>query len=137
MRKLYAELSGDDKKRLNWPEGRMQFEIQRSLGPWWHFALAYDPAATLRQVRCPVLAINGEKDQQNVSGENLLSIEKALSESGNRDFLVKELPGLNHFFQTSETGARNEYGIIEETISPDAMKLIAGWIQEVTATSSR
>jgi uncharacterized protein len=137
MRKLYAALSEDDKKRLNWPEGRLQFEIQRSLSPWWLFALAYDPAATLRQVRCPVLAINGEKDRQNVSSDNIRAIEKALSESGNKDFLVKELPGLNHFFQTSETGSKTEYGIIEETISPDAMQLIARWIQEVSAKSSR
>jgi uncharacterized protein len=137
MRKLYAELSEEDKKRLNWPEGRLQFEIQRSLSPWWLFALAYDPAATLRQVKCPVLAINGEKDRQNVSTENIRAIEKALNDGGNKAFVVKELPGLNHFFQTSETGSKHEYGIIEETISPDAMKLIAGWIHEVPAGRAR
>ena len=36
------------------------------------------PAATLRRVHCPVLALNGEKDMQVPAMENLPEIEKAL-----------------------------------------------------------
>jgi hypothetical protein len=98
------------------------------LKPWWRFALSYDTQKTLRQVRCPILAINGEKDQQNVSKKNLIAIEEALRTGGHQDFLVQELPGLNHLFQTAETGSEYEYGKIEETISPDALKLVASWV---------
>ena len=41
-----------------------------------------------------------------------------------------ELPGLNHLLQTAETGAVSEYGHIEETISPEALKTIGDWILE-------
>ena len=32
--------------------------------PWFRFFLTYDPAPTLRTVRIPTLALNGEKDVQ-------------------------------------------------------------------------
>ncbi|HPK87562.1 MAG TPA: alpha/beta hydrolase, partial [Atribacterota bacterium] len=47
---------------------------------------------------------------------------------GNRDFMVKELPGLNHLFQTAQTGSPEEYALIEETIAPIALKLMSDWI---------
>ena len=42
--------------------------------------------------------------------------------------MIKELEGLNHLFQTADTGDETEYSKIEETFSPVAMKLIADWI---------
>jgi len=42
---------------------------------------------------------------------------------------VKELPNLNHLFQTSKTGNIFEYGQIEETISPTALALMGDWIE--------
>jgi hypothetical protein len=45
---------------------------------------------------------------------------------------VKELPGLNHLFQTCTTGSPNEYATIEETISPQALGLMTNWIREHT-----
>ena len=50
--------------------------------------------------------------------------------------MVKELPGLNHLFQTAETGAESEYTKIEETISPVALELMSGWILERTCAKS-
>ena len=50
--------------------------------------------------------------------------------AGNSRIKVKELPGLNHLFQTCKTGARSEYAQIEETIAPGALAVIADWISE-------
>ncbi|HEY4759873.1 MAG TPA: hypothetical protein VIH42_04765 [Thermoguttaceae bacterium] len=77
-------------------------------------------------LKCPVLAINGEKVMQVRSKINIPAIEEALKSGGNTNYLVKELPGLNHPFQTANTGS--EYEFIEETMSPDALKLISSWI---------
>ncbi len=44
------------------------------------------------------------------------------------NYEVKELPNLNHLFQTAQTGALSEYANIEETISPVALKVIGDWI---------
>ncbi|MCX6261381.1 MAG: hypothetical protein NTY95_11220 [Bacteroidia bacterium] len=46
--------------------------------------------------------------------------------------MVKELPGLNHLFQTAETGSEYEYIRIEETFSPQALQLITDWILKQT-----
>ena len=35
--------------------------------------------------------------------------------------MIKELPRLNHLFQTSETGLPAEYARIEETIAPSVL----------------
>ena len=55
---------------------------------------------------------------------------KALKKGGNGDVTLKEMPGLNHLFQTAETGALSEYGRIEETISPEVLRLVGDWILE-------
>ena len=73
--------------------------------------------AVLQKVKCPVLAINGEKDLQVDPQQNLPPIEAALKAGGNSDYTVKELPGLNHLFQSCQTGSPIEYGQIEETLT--------------------
>ncbi len=105
--------------------------------PWFRYFLTFDPRHTLAKVNCPVLAINGEKDLQVPPKENLAEIEKAVKSSGNLKVTVKELPGLNHLFQTCKTGAPSEYAGIEETISPDALEVIGDWVRDQTGVSTR
>lgn len=105
-------------------------QIQSMSSPWFRTFLTYDPAESLERVSAPVLAINGEKDLQVPYEENLREIGAALERGGNDRFELHALPGLNHLFQTAETGHPSEYGTIEETWSPDAMDRIAEWILE-------
>jgi hypothetical protein len=49
--------------------------------------------------------------------------------AGNRDATITELPGLNHLFQTAETGSVVEYERIAETFAPSALELITAWIR--------
>ena len=87
-----------------------------------------DPSIYWRKVKCPVLALDGEKDLQVAANENLPAIEKALKSSGNNSSKTIKMPGLNHLFQQCKTGLPGEYGTIEETFSPGALKIIADWI---------
>ncbi|HEY5326729.1 MAG TPA: alpha/beta hydrolase, partial [Mucilaginibacter sp.] len=96
---------------------------------WIRFFMTYDPATTLAKVKCPVLAINGEKDTQVIAAENLSRIKDVLTKSGNKDFETKELPGLNHLLQTATTGDVSEYEQIQETMSPPALNIICSWIK--------
>jgi len=107
-------------------------QIKALLSPWIRYFLFYDPAPALTKVKCPVLALNGEKDLQVEPKQNLPPIEAALKEGGNGDFTLRELPGLNHLFQHCETGSPSEYGKIEETFAPDVLELIGDWIAERT-----
>jgi fermentation-respiration switch protein FrsA (DUF1100 family) len=107
-------------------------QIKRVLSPWFRYFLVYDPQPALKKVKCPVLAINGEKDLQVPPKENLSAIEKTLKAGGNKKFVVKELPALNHLFQTAQSGAPAEYAKIEETIAPLALQTIGDWIMQQT-----
>jgi fermentation-respiration switch protein FrsA (DUF1100 family) len=94
------------------------------------YFLRYDPRPTLRKVRVPVLALGGTLDLQVPPEEDLTAIDAALKEGGNRDYRVVRLSGLNHLFQTATTGAPSEYEKIDETVSPSALELMAGWINQ-------
>lgn len=136
LRQMFMEdwekMSDEKKEQMGDPEVFLKAQLQSLLSPWLKFFLTYDPKPTLSKVKCPVLAINGEKDFQVPPKENLSAIEKALVAGGNKNFIVKELPGLNHLFQTAQTGVPSEYAKIEETISPIALKIISDWILEQT-----
>lgn len=106
-------------------------QVQVLTSPWFRYFLAYDPGPALGQVKCPVLALNGEKDLQVPPKQNLATIRKALEAGGNKNFEVVELPGLNHLFQTAKTGSPAEYGAIEETMSPVALEKMSGWILQL------
>jgi fermentation-respiration switch protein FrsA (DUF1100 family) len=102
----------------------------RLLGPWMRFLLKYDPRITLRQIRIPVLALNGSLDTQVPAKQDLERIDGALKAAGNRDYRIVEFPGLNHLFQNAKTGLASEYGAIEEMMSPSVLELVASWINQ-------
>ena len=109
-------------------EQQVAAQLAQLTQPWFRYFLTYDPLPALRELDCPVLAINGEKDTQVPSQENLEAIRRALTEGGNADFDIVELPGLNHLLQTADTGSPNEYASIEETMSPRALQEMTDWI---------
>jgi pimeloyl-ACP methyl ester carboxylesterase len=128
----WEKMSDEKKEQMGDPEVFLKAQLQGLLSPWLKFFLTYDPKPTLSKVKCPVLAINGEKDLQVPPKENLNAIEEALKSGGNQDYTIKEIPNLNHLFQTAQTGLPAEYVKIEETISPEALKIIGDWIFEQT-----
>lgn len=103
-------------------------ELQAALinTDWFRFFYDYDPAVTLRQLQCPVLALIGSKDLQVPADQNLPAIRAALAHNPGAE--VEELPDLNHLFQTAKTGSPGEYVQIEETVAPLALETITGWI---------
>lgn len=88
------------------------------------------PSTYLSNIKCPVLAINGDKDFQVPSKDNLEAIERHTTAKGNMKVTIAELKGLNHLFQEAKTGLLNEYAQIEQTIAPDALELISDWVKE-------
>jgi len=104
----------------------IEAQINAINNDWFRFFFNYDPAITLRQVRCPVLAMIGSKDLQVPPDQNLPALRAALAH--NPDAEVEELPSLNHLFQTAKTGAIGEYGELEETMAPAALDLMTSWI---------
>jgi uncharacterized protein len=113
-------------------EKRAESQAKSVSSPWMQFFIKYDPAINLMKLKCPVLALNGEKDTQVVSKINLPAIKSALAKGGNKSVTIKELPKMNHLFQECETGLLAEYGTIEQTFSPIALKEISDWLIKIT-----
>jgi uncharacterized protein len=107
-------------------------QLNSSLNPvsynWFRYFISTDPKVFWKKVRCPVLALNGEKDLQVAADINLPAIEKALKTGGNNKVKAVKLPELNHLFQHCQTGLPAEYGEIEETFSPEVLKIMSDWI---------
>ena len=106
---------------------RQQESVQQT--PWLKWFCDYDPSDDIRNTRCPVLALNGDRDCQVLSSLNLEAIRSLLPASKRN--MIKEYPALNHLFQHSTTGLPTEYRQIEETISPEVLEDIAKWIQSL------
>lgn len=120
---------GDDEKRII-ANGDATFQSQLAMlsSQWMRYFLHYDPAQTLQRVHVPVLAIDGSNDLQVPARQNLPAIEAALKAGGNSRVKILELPGLNHLFQKSTTGSPAEYGVIEQTIDPQALAVLGEWV---------
>lgn len=99
--------------------------------PWYKWFFDYDPSENIRKTRCPVLALNGERDCQVISSQNLTAISKLLPKS--KKNMTRQYPELNHLFQHCKTGLPTEYGQIEETISQEVLQDIAQWIRNSIA----
>src|SRR5262249_6136215 len=128
LEEITSKLSPNEKKQAAGALVVIEIHMHEVLTPWGRYFMDYDPRPALRKVTCPVLALNGAKDVQVDARLNLRAVEAALKEAGNKDVTIRELPDLNHLFQTCETGAGSEYGVIEETLAPVVLETVAGWI---------
>ncbi len=132
MKEMLAAMPETLKKTAEESGDLSEAMIDQFNNVWFRSFLAYDPRPTLRKVRCPALALNGEKDLQVPPRENLSEIEKALKAGGNQDVKTIEFKGLNHLFQPCKTGSPSEYAKIEITLAPEVLKAMGDWIVERT-----
>lgn len=97
--------------------------------PWFEYFIQFDPQPYLTKLKkVKVLALNGSKDIQVVSQQNLPAVRSALVAGSTRTFEIKEMQGLNHLFQTCVKCTVAEYGQLEETMAPVALQTITGWL---------
>jgi pimeloyl-ACP methyl ester carboxylesterase len=102
-------------------------QVERLQSPWMRHFLSYDPAPALRELNCPVLIIIGSNDLQVVPEMNVPAMRTALAWNERATFV--ELKGLNHMFQSAETGLIVEYAEIDETINDAALDAITHWLE--------
>jgi pimeloyl-ACP methyl ester carboxylesterase len=125
----YLKQAVKDNPKMGQLEKTGKVIMNEVTSPWMQYFLKYDPAPVLEKVKCPVLAINGEKDLQVFAEVNLKAIETALIKGGNKQFTLKKIPELNHMLQECDTGAPTEYSVIEQTFSPLVLNEILTWIK--------
>jgi fermentation-respiration switch protein FrsA (DUF1100 family) len=115
------------------PPAALQAQIRLMTTPWFREYLDFIPAAVLEKVKCPVLALNGDRDLQVDADESVPLLRQAYEKSGNQDFTVLEIQGVNHLFQKAQSGSPALYGAIEETMAPEVENAISGWLARHTA----
>ena len=106
-----------------------RIDTMAAADPWMKFFLAYDPAATMRRVKTPVLILTGSRDQQAVPAEVAL-MEAAFKAAGNKDVTARVLPDLNHLFVRDTDGFPGNYAKLPSPVTVDTgvLDLIADWL---------
>jgi fermentation-respiration switch protein FrsA (DUF1100 family) len=96
--------------------------------PWLKFFADYDPLATARKVKTPVLILNGARDQQ-VTPDQVPLLEKAFKAAGNRDVTAKVLPNLNHLFVYDPDGFPGRYTDLKSfAVDRPTIGLVVDWL---------
>jgi dienelactone hydrolase len=105
-------------------------------GGWLGFFLAYDPTTAARQVRTPVLIVQGETDRQ-VPPAQAQMLADAFRAGGNRDVTVRMFPATNHLFLADSNGAfADATGALRYTrlpslhVRPEVLGAIADWLSD-------
>lgn len=99
--------------------------LQQADTPYIRHFLNIDVSKLLSKIKCPVLTLNGTKDTQVDCTANTIQLEKGLT---NCKHTIKKVDGVNHLFQHCTTGNVIEYQQIEETIAPEVLQTLTGWI---------
>ncbi|PYS69112.1 MAG: hypothetical protein DMF73_15445 [Acidobacteria bacterium] len=96
--------------------------------PWLKEFWTYDPQATIRKVRQPILIMQGSLDRQ-ITPEQATLLEQAAREGGNKDVTKQIFPNLNHLFLPAKTGTVDEYGsLATSVIGDDVLKIMGDWL---------
>lgn len=134
LRGTLEAMDPEDRAAQGIPAGQEESWVATQLAtmatPWFRTFLLLDPSPALAELEVPVLGLFGELDLQVLPEPNRAAMAQALQRAPTRDVTLTVLPGLNHLFQTAETGSPAEYATIEETFAPAALDVIREWILE-------
>lgn len=122
------QLTPDKQERYGFTPQRKAAAIQQLVSPWFFTFVQFDPKPYIKKMRCPVLAIGGEKDLQVDAIANNALFAKYLKRNPHHRFV--SIPGANHLLQPCTTGSPNEYGNIEETMKNKVLEIITDWLEK-------
>ena len=146
------------RKRMDLIRGQGEFDALEKLHaavetrPWFEHAgrcdralfysarkmVEFDPGPVWEKVKCPVLAIYGEKDTSLPPEKNLPIIRQGLARAGNKDVTIKVFPMADHGLKVTKTGgpeearrrskARKAADVID--FAPGYLDLMTVWLSE-------
>lgn len=96
--------------------------------PWVKFFLDYDPLATARKVKQPVLVLQGETDRQ-VTSDQAEELAAALRSGGNSDVTAMVFPQTDHLFLVDPDGNPVGYAKLpSKSVRPEILGTVADWL---------
>jgi fermentation-respiration switch protein FrsA (DUF1100 family) len=102
--------------------------------PWFQSFLAFDPARVMRDVRQPILIVQGELDTQ-VAPSNAERLEALASQRKNKAGVqIVKVPGVNHLLAPAVTGEADEYPKLKDKrVSAEVTQAVVSWLQTTFA----
>lgn len=93
----------------------------------------YNPDMYLSKVTCPVLAMNGTKDDYIECHSNLAAIRDALIKSGNKRVEIEVLENVDHFYYTYGYVSGENWDLIDrnEKFSEIAIEKLKDWFKSI------
>lgn len=95
---------------------------------WFGYFMRTDPRVVLRQVKQPVLVLQGDTDLQ-ITKEQADTIAATLRAAGNRQVSLHHFPATNHLMLADATGALNGYALLPNTrVRREVLGTLADWM---------
>ena len=103
-------------------------DSMKAAAPWMNYFLSYDPLVTARQVKVPVLILNGATDQQ-VTPDQVPALVKAFRDGGNKDVTSRVFRDLNHLFVHDPVGFPGNYmKLVNPRVDPEVVGVLSEWL---------
>lgn len=109
---------------------QQELNVAASTEAWRRSIQDLDPLIAARQLRMPVLILQGLTDRA-VSPEDANSLNRAIRESGNTHVDMHLFPGINHHFQLDAVGATNAYDRLpSQALAPVVLDAMCEWFRK-------
>jgi pimeloyl-ACP methyl ester carboxylesterase len=106
--------------------------------PWFQSFLAFDPVKVMKDVRQPILIVQGELDRQVDAHHADRLAELARGRKRKAAVDVVKVPGVNHLLVPAQTGEVDEYGMLtEKKVAPAATSAISTWMTKELAPAKK
>ena len=135
--KKYSEgLTKEQKQRCGLTTGECYGWALTMKTPWMRTFLTLNPAEYIAQLRCPLLAIGGDKDCQVPAVSNLRTIAD-ICELNNIPYNVTLLTDVNHLGQVCTTGSVDEYATLGQAPDNKVLENLVAWLDTIAKPSVR
>ena len=114
-------------------------EMRRAAdSPWFQSFLAYDPSRVIKDVRQPLLIVQGDLDTQVPPhhADKLAELARARKRKATVD--VVKIPGINHLLVPAKTGEVDEYAVLaDKRVAPAATTAVSNWMTKELGPASK
>jgi uncharacterized protein len=128
------ELPEQQREALGDMSSFIRSQINRQLAAaktnWFRSFIEYDPAADIRNLEIPMLALFGEKDTQVILNPNREAAEQIQNEES-VSLEIVTVESANHLFQSSGSGLPSEYGMLERAFAEGFIEAMIEWLNRL------
>jgi len=115
------------KQAMPWLTQEKLAQLAATSLSWLREHFAHNPLDTIRQVSCPVLILQGEKDFQVPSSEASL-LANALRDAGNTGVTLDVLPNLNHLMRAHPEEPNLTYRHLDSPVDSRVVQAVTQWV---------